>query len=32
MNFLVCVKNVVDTSKMRIDPITGRLDRNGAKA
>ena len=32
MNFLVCVKNVVDTSKMRIDPITGRLDRNGAKS
>lgn len=32
MKFIVCVKNVVDTSKMTIDPVTGRLNRNGAKS
>lgn len=32
MKFIVCVKNVVDTSKITIDPSTGRLNRNGAKS
>lgn len=27
MKFLVCIKQVVDTSKMEVDPETGRLDR-----
>ena len=30
MRFLVCVKQVVDTSKMEVDPNTGRLNRNNA--
>lgn len=25
MKFLVCIKQVVDTSKMEVDPTTGRL-------
>ena len=28
MKFLVCIKQVVDTSKMEVDPETGRLKRN----
>lgn len=30
MKILVCVKQVVDASKMEVDPRTGRLDRSGA--
>ena len=30
MKFLVCIKQVVDTSKMEVDPETGRLKRNNA--
>lgn len=30
MKILVCVKQVVDASKMEVDPHTGRLDRSGA--
>lgn len=32
MKFLVCVKQVVDTSKMEVDPATGRLKRNNANS
>ena len=32
MKFLVCVKQVVDTSKMEVDPTTGRLKRNNANS
>ena len=32
MRFLVCVKQVVDTSKMEVDPNTGRLNRNNANS
>lgn len=32
MKFLVCVKQVVDTSKMEVDPVTGRLKRNNANS
>ena len=32
MKILVCVKQVVDTSKMEVDPNTGRLNRNGANS
>ncbi len=32
MKFLVCVKQVVDTSKMEVDPNTGRLNRNNANS
>ncbi len=32
MNLLVCIKQVVDTSKMEVDPNTGRLNRNGANS
>lgn len=32
MKVLVCVKQVVDTSKMEVDPNTGRLNRNGANS
>lgn len=32
MKFLVCVKQVVDTSKMEVDPSTGRLNRNNANS
>lgn len=32
MRFLVCVKQVVDTSKMEVDPATGRLNRTGANS
>ena len=32
MRFLVCVKQVVDTSKMEVDPYTGRLNRNNANS
>lgn len=28
MRFLVCIKQVVDTSKMEVDPSTGRLNRS----
>lgn len=32
MKFLVCIKQVVDTSKMEVDPVTGRLKRNNANS
>lgn len=32
MKFLVCIKQVVDTSKMEVDPATGRLKRNNANS
>ena len=32
MKFLVCIKQVVDTSKMEVDPETGRLKRNNANS
>lgn len=32
MKFLVCVKQVVDTSQMEVDPATGRLKRNNANS
>lgn len=32
MKFLVCVKQVVDTSQMEVDPDTGRLKRNTANS
>lgn len=32
MKFLVCIKQVVDTSKMEVDPTTGRLKRNNANS
>lgn len=32
MKFLVCVKQVVDTSHMEVDPETGRLKRNAANS
>ena len=32
MKFLVCIKQVVDTSKMEVDPSTGRLKRNNANS
>ena len=32
MRFLVCVKQVVDASKMEVDPATGRLKRNNANS
>lgn len=32
MKLLVCIKQVVDTSKMEVDPNTGRLNRNGANS
>lgn len=32
MKLLVCIKQVVDTSKMEVDPETGRLNRNGANS
>ncbi len=32
MRFLVCIKQVVDTSKMEVDPVTGRLKRNNANS
>ena len=32
MKILVCVKQVVDTSKMEVDPNTGRLNRSGANS
>lgn len=32
MKILVCIKQVVDTSKMEVDPNTGRLNRNGANS
>lgn len=32
MKFLVCVKQVVDTSRMEVDPATGRLKRNNANS
>ena len=32
MKFLVCIKQVVDTSKMEVDPGTGRLKRNNANS
>lgn len=32
MKILVCIKQVVDTSKMEVDPSTGRLNRNGANS
>ena len=32
MRFLVCIKQVVDASKMEVDPATGRLKRNNANS
>lgn len=32
VKFLVCVKQVVDTSQMEVDPSTGRLKRNNANS
>lgn len=32
MKFLVCIKQVVDTSKMEVDSTTGRLKRNNANS
>ncbi len=32
MKFLVCIKQVVDASKMEVDPDTGRLKRNNANS
>ena len=32
MNILVCIKQVPDTTKVAIDPITGSLIRSGAAA
>jgi electron transfer flavoprotein beta subunit len=32
MRFLVCIKQVVDSSKMVVDPDTGRLNRNNANS
>lgn len=32
MRFLVCIKQVVDTSKMEVDPATGRLNRSKANS
>lgn len=32
MRFLVCIKQVVDTSKMEVDSATGRLKRNNANS
>lgn len=32
MKFLVCIKQVVDASKMEVDPATGRLKRNNANS
>ena len=32
MRFLVCIKQVVDASKMEVDPVSGRLKRNNANS
>lgn len=32
MRFLVCIKQVVDSTKMEVDPDTGRLKRNNANS
>ena len=32
MRFLVCIKQVVDASKVEVDPATGRLKRNNANS
>ena len=32
MKFLVCIKQVVDSSKIEVDAATGRLNRNNANS
>ena len=32
MNIIVCIKQVPDTNKVEVDPITGVLKRNGVES
>ena len=32
MNIIVCIKQVPDTNKVEVDPVTGVLKRNGVES